>query len=357
MRILVLLASALLILLAGLWSGLVRLPVSVPHPGFTFASLHGAFMVAGFLGTVISIERAAALGGTLPWLVPLVNGIGGLLLIAGSVIHHSGMQLVAAVILLAGSVGLALLYIPVIRKQTTLFHVEMACGAIALVIGNLQWLASGSVLAAIPGWFGFLLLTITGERLELNRLMRPSRTGKLWHWITLALFMCSLLPLPAFHNSLQLLFALCLLSFALWLLRHDLARRTIRIPGLPRYTAICLISGYVWLGVAALIHLLLDVPMAGLRHDAYIHAFMLGFVISMIFGHAPIILPALTGRLISAVNWFYVPLAVLHGSLAMRIAGDLLGSEYFRQMGGVLGVMAILSLPPLLLRLSSSSSR
>ena len=57
-----LLALSILALLAGLWAGLLRLGWSLPpiQPGLYVA--HGPLMVCGFLGTLISIERAVALG-------------------------------------------------------------------------------------------------------------------------------------------------------------------------------------------------------------------------------------------------------------------------------------------------------
>jgi hypothetical protein len=43
----------------------------------------------------------------------------------------------------------------------------------------------------------------------------------------------------------------------------------------------------------------------------------------MIFGHAPIIFPALTGRAVRFSRFFYVYLFLLHLSLLLRQIGDL----------------------------------
>src|SRR5690554_3385934 len=48
-------------LLAALWAGLVRIGWNWPAAGLLPAGQHGAFMVSGFLGTLISLERAVAL--------------------------------------------------------------------------------------------------------------------------------------------------------------------------------------------------------------------------------------------------------------------------------------------------------
>ena len=53
------LAAGALAMAVGLWTGLVRLGVALPGAGLS--ELHGALMICGFLGTVISLERAVAL--------------------------------------------------------------------------------------------------------------------------------------------------------------------------------------------------------------------------------------------------------------------------------------------------------
>src|SRR5690606_17708518 len=61
-----------------------------------------------------------------------------------------------------------------------------------------------------------------------------------------------------------------------------------------------------------------------------------GFVFSMIFAHAPIILPAVSGRAVAYSPVFYSNLALLHASLVVRIAGDLLALPAVRGWGGSL---------------------
>jgi hypothetical protein len=74
-----------------------------------------------------------------------------------------------------------------------------------------------------------------------------------------------------------------------------------------------------------------------------IHALFLGFVISMVFGHAPVILPAVLGLPLPYRPWFYGHLVMLHAGLLIRIVlGDLLGLSVAWQLGGVLNVVAVL---------------
>jgi hypothetical protein len=132
------------------------------------------------------------------------------------------------------------------------------------------------------------------------------------------------------------------LAIALWLLRYDLARRSLRRAGLPRFMAVSLLSGYAWLAFAGAAALAAGLPAAGPLTDAVLHAFFLGFVVAMIFGHAPVIFPAVLGLPIPFSRRFYLHLGLLHAGLAVRIAGDLLGEAALRQTGGVANALALL---------------
>ena len=69
----------------------------------------------------------------------------------------------------------------------------------------------------------------------------------------------------------------------------------------------------------------------------------LGFILSMIFGHAPIILPAVTGLRITYSALLYGPLALLHISVASRVIGDLFEWIELRTASGLLTVVALMS--------------
>jgi hypothetical protein len=73
-----------------------------------------------------------------------------------------------------------------------------------------------------------------------------------------------------------------------------------------------------------------------------LHAIFIGFVISMIFGHAPIILPAILGVPISFKAAWYLPLLLLHVSLALRVLADYLSLVSLRMWGRLLSEVAIL---------------
>ena len=187
-----------------------------------------------------------------------------------------------------------------------------------------------------------LILTIAGERLEMSRLL-PSKAG------SEGLFLVSIGLLAAgARNSLTdedgaVLFGLGLLAVMLWLFRHDIARHTIRQQGQTRFFAVCMLLGYVWLGFAG-VALLARFPfLTAQGYDIALHAVLIGFVISMVFGHALVILPAVTHWRVAYTHWLYLPLALLHLSVLLRAAGGLAVWAGLRQLSGLITIAAILA--------------
>jgi hypothetical protein len=292
--------------------------------------------VCGFLGTLIGIERAVALGRPWTYLGPILTAVGSVALLVGV----SGPF--AAVTISLGSVGLLLMFGRIIRAQPALFTVTMGVGALAWLVGNVLWLSGWPVYEVATWWMGFLVLTIAGERLELSRFAQRSRTSESLFLIIIVTFWAGLTSGGMAADDGARLTGLALLALTAWLLRHDIARRTVRQSGLTRYVAVCLLSGYVWLGCGGMLALIAGRAVAGLQYDAFLHAIFLGFVFAMIFGHAPIILPAVAGVPVPFRSVFYSHLAVLHLSLLLRVGGDLVGSLACRQWGGLLNVVAVL---------------
>jgi hypothetical protein len=149
------------------------------------------------------------------------------------------------------------------------------------------------------------------------------------------------LSLAAYGPGIRIA-SLGVIALALWFGRYDIARRTIRRPGVTRYIAWNLLMGYVWLAVSGIIGLVYGTLVAGPVYDAWLHALFLGFAFSMIFAHALIILPALLKIALPFHRGFYLPPILMHISLIMRIAGDLLLQQTLRQWGGLLNAVSIL---------------
>jgi hypothetical protein len=73
-----------------------------------------------------------------------------------------------------------------------------------------------------------------------------------------------------------------------------------------------------------------------------LHIVFVGFVMSMIFGHALIIFPAIFQVQIAFIPAFYIHLVLLHLSLFIRVIGDLVALPTVRLCGGILNETAIL---------------
>jgi hypothetical protein len=219
----------------------------------------------------------------------------------------------------------------------------MLAGVLAWVAGNFLWMSGFPIFRIVYLWTAFLVLTIGGERLELSRVLRPSPGQlRLFSVIAAALSIGALLPLLDLHWGARLN-GLALLALSIWFLKNDLATRNIRHPNpLTRYIAICLFAGFLWLALGGVLFLRFGGLFAGPLYDATLHAIFVGFVISMIFGHAPIIFPAILGVPINYHSTFYVHLIVLHLSLIVRILGDLTNQFEVRRWGGFLNEIAIL---------------
>ncbi|MGH3394039.1 MAG: hypothetical protein ACRDPO_05050, partial [Streptosporangiaceae bacterium] len=66
-------------------------------------------------------------------------------------------------------------------------------------------------------------------------------------------------------------------------------------------------------------------------------------VMSMIFAHAPVIVPSVLGRPLPFRPVLYVPLVLLHASLVLRlVGGDWAGDTDAWQWGGSLNEVAVL---------------
>jgi len=333
---LLLLAVSMLALLAGLWAGLLRLGwgLSAIQPGLYVA--HGPLMVCGFLGTLISLERAVALGKGWSYAAPTLSGAGALALIVGI------PDPVGPFLITLGSLGLIANFIAILRRQTALFTITMALGAVAWFIGNCLWLAGIPIIEMFFWWTGFLVLTIVGERLELSRLTGLGEHNHLPFVASTGLFLTGLvIALPAPTLGLRLA-GLGMFAMALWLWRYDLARRTVKRQGLTRFIAVNLLAGYFWLGFGGLTWIWFGNDLTTFHYDVMLHSIFLGFVFSMIFAHAPMIFPAVLQRPLPYRRAFYVHSALLHLSLLLRICGDLWAAYAAYQWGGLLNAIALL---------------
>lgn len=328
---------AVLALLAALWAGLMRLGWQLPAPTPSLALAHGPLMISGFLGTLITLERAVALKQKWMYLPSLLAGLGGLFLFLIPTPPLGPFLLTLA------SLGGTAILIEIARREFALHTATMLLGALAWFTGNLLWLFGRQIFQVVLFWQAFLVLTIAGERLELSRVLRPPRIQQVLFCAVVLLLLAGTITAVFDMQAGARLSGAALLFLALWSLRNDVAWRNLRHPlPLTRYIAWCLALGLVWLGVGGALSLGFGAQAAGPRYDAVLHAVFVGFVFSMIFGHAPIIFPAILGVPIHFRSAFYLHLILLHVSLFSRTAADYANLPALRAWSGMLNAAAIL---------------
>ncbi|GAB2681294.1 hypothetical protein [Thalassiella azotivora] len=324
-------------LLAGLDAALVLLGLPAPVRSARLPEVHGVLLVLGFVGTLIALERAVAWGRARGYAAPALLGAGALALLSPL------PRPVGAWLLVAGAAALTLLYVPLWRRQPAAAVLVQVAGAVLGTGAAVLWAAGVPVPWLLPWLVGFLVLTIAGERVELSRVGVLAHGAEAQAVATAAAVVVAVPVGLLWPAAGYPLLGAALLALVGWLLRHDVARRTVRGAGLPRFTAVALLAGYGWLAAAGGAWLLLGRVLDGAGYDAVVHCVFLGFVLSMVMAHAPIILPAVLRRPLPYHAAMYAPLALLHGSLLLRVVvGDVRGVEWAWQVGGVLNIASVL---------------
>lgn len=322
---------AALSMLIGIVAGWLRLGWNVPIRIEQATALHGALMVGSFLGTLIAMERVAVLKNKWVWAVPLAF-VSSLPLL----LHVSVMAGYFA--LVAGSFGYLLVSIYNVKKYRLTGDTLLLIGALFQVLGHLALALTYSYAMAFAGWLAFFVLTIVGERLNLTRFLPVKKHDRweLFGW--LGLFIISL---GVYHTHYRFIVSISMAGIAQWLMRNDIARHNLNKKGSYRFLGVTLLSGYSWLLFTGLI--------AGFNngspwvYDAVLHAFFVGFVLTMIMAHAPIIFPSLLG--LSTKPYYpilYGWVGLLQLSILLRVMGDLSQHSALRQWGGLLNGLAFL---------------
>ncbi len=328
----ILLGFGVLALITGLCGAMWRLGWTLPH-GASLAAVHGPLMISGMFGTLISLERAVALGQRWAYAAPALAGIGSLALAAGAPVEYGAGAYVAAAAALAGASLLVTLHQPTLSTGATLL------GALAWLAGNVLWLAGSAASDAAGWWVTFLIVTIAGERMEFSRPMPQRRGGEALFLLALGLLIVGARNgIPTGNGAI--LFGIALLVTAIWFLWHDTARRNVRGTGQDRYMAACMLAGNAWIAVAGLV--LVARPSDGaFGYDVALHAVLMGFVLSTVFAHAPAILPALARIRVHHTPLLYGPLLLLHGSVALRVGSGIAGWDAGRKGSGLLTLAAL----------------
>ncbi|MBV6643349.1 MAG: hypothetical protein KI791_21695 [Cyclobacteriaceae bacterium] len=317
-------------LITGIFTGWFRLGFDLPVESVFLH--HGAIMTGSFLGTVILLERIVAMKKKWLFAFPLING-------SSVIFYFLNLKEIAFSCLIIGAFGLVFVFFLINLKHGDLPHRIMWIGATAWLIGNIHLFLFASYAHSILWWMAFLLLTIVGERLELSRFLPVSDAKKYALVGFLIIFLLSgVLP---FHLGGQYLTGASMVLISGWLVLYDMVRKSMKMPGVHRFSAITLLCGYVWLAIARLLYIL---NVTGeVTYDALIHSFFLGFIFSMIFAHAPIILPGVLGLNPRPYHpSLYLWVALFQVSLVVRVSGGLFSINGWKQWGGLVNGIVIL---------------
>jgi hypothetical protein len=330
-------ALAVAALLAGLWGGLARIGWSIPVAD-ALVLRHGGVMVVGFVGTVISVERAIAFGGAPTLLAPAASALAGLALLTGAPVEVAVALATIAALAYTATVGVLW------RRQPQSGSLLILLGGVCLVAAALAWALSGASPRVVPWWIAYLVCTVAGERLEMTRFQRIGRLNAAVGVLAYALLLAAPLIGAVDVRSGAIALGIALIAVAGWSVLRDPARRTIASPGLARFSAVGVLTAYGWLVVTGVLLLLGSALPGTLEYDAAVHAFFTGFVFSAIIAHEPIIAEAVSGLRFAFSNAMYAPLVLLGAGTAMRIASDAAMLLDRRRDAGLLQALAIVLL-------------
>ncbi len=325
-------------LLGGVDAGLVLLGAPAPVSDTRLGDIHGPLMVLGFLGTLIALERASALRSLWGYAAPALLGLGGLGLLAPV------PRTLGQVLLLDGAVLLLVVLVALWGRRRDDTVLVEALGAVLAALAVLLWVRVEDGVV-VPLLAGFVVLTITAERVELARLHLAGGAGRTLAQLSVLVAAAALSTVLAPAGGSRA-FGVVLVVLVAWLGPRDVAVRLVHGTGLPRFAATSMLMGYVWLGFAGSAWVVLGATTTTARgHDLVVHAVFLGFAMSMVLAHAPVILPAVLRRAVPYRPLFWMPLALLHVSLTVRVAGDVSGVHPLTVAGGVGTAIALLGVP------------
>ena len=338
-------------LLAGLDAALLRLGARVPVGGAALAALYAPVMLVGFLGAVIALERAVAVGEAWALLAPAGGASGCLALVAG--VPEPAGQVLAFL----GALVLCAIYVRLHRRAASISVDIGAMGAIALTGGDLLWLRGAAVEACVPLWLLFPVLALVGARLEPAPDSSGAVPGTLVQEAVRAVSAAALLGacLLGVTGGARLLIGLALLALAAVMIRDDAARRAVRATGAARLAAAWALAGHLWLAVAGLVWSLGPLDAASGAgsgtYDILVRAIVLGYALSMIMARLVARVEARSPTTALAAHrglphrrTMWPSWALLHAGLALWAVSQARGASALQRAGGVISVVAVLVL-------------
>jgi hypothetical protein len=266
------------------------------------------------------------------------------------------------IIITMGSFGFLALCMAGLQIRINFFNSMIALGSVFWLSGTIIWWVDWPVFNIYLWWMGFVLFTMVGQRLELAYRVHLKPRPFALLGIALAFVLLGQLLMmvgrqigPDVNMSVHVdgiqdhrlilgmrLAGIGMAGTALWLLRYDASWSLIWNGGMAGYIAVCLISSYAWLGISGLFSILFAGLVSGVRYDALIHSFFVGFVLFAIFGHTPGLLLSSLGIRFTRMKSFYVHVVILHLALLTRTGADVLHHRLLQKWGGMLNAVAIL---------------
>ena len=345
-----------LALVSAIWGGLYRIGWHVNPLAGELPGIHGPLVVCGFLGAVFALDRALVLKKLWGDVVPVFILVGSFLLFVRPV-----SQLCPAIIFV-GSLGFTAMCFEVNLRQPNLYNRMIFLGSLLWLAGIGMWFLRWPVYNVYLWWLGFVLFTMVGQRLELARRVRLTQPPPQLLATAICIVFLGQIALAVGHlRGSDALMDIVLDSIfdprttwgmriagtgiattAAWLLVYDAAWSLLKSKGNARFSAVCLISSYGWLAVSGVISVLHAGIVSGPPYDALIHSFFIGFVWFIIFGHGPILAFSSMKMRAPPMASLYLPVAVLHVSLVMRVAGDMSRNAGLVKNGGLLNAIGLL---------------
>jgi nitrite reductase (NO-forming) len=372
---LVLLFLAAVGAIIGLNSALIRASIPAIVSRAPLGDGHGVFMIFGFLGGAIGLERAVAFQAGSPsrpkwgFLAPAFAGVGSLLMIFEALPFVSRETSFAPLRFLANNpqalpgiawtlsmATLTGIYLGVWRRQQSVAVLIQLLGAFVGVCGIALWARGVDAQIIAPWWMGYLVLTIVGERIELARVAFIAHNIE---WLiffscvafSVALGLCLLNPAAGYPALGVSLGAMLLLAIT-----HDTARKTYRLRGVTGFMGTCMLVGYAWALLAAAVWIFSPTGFEGYWRDMAIHALAIGFTMSMVAAHASMIIPSITRRPMTYRPVLWVGWAVMQLGLAVRLLGTTRDATLLWQWGDGISVVGMLAMMVTVAALNISTS-
>jgi hypothetical protein len=340
---------SILFMVVGLLDGVFRLMARENIKTSIFARLYGfhpLLVVFGFIGVILMTERVASFTTlesisarhktALSLMVPFTV-LGTLLVTSGISISSILLSYLGVLFLLLGST-LFVLTLKLLSSMSTMkssFRFMILSG-IDLWISELLSVKFG---ISYPVGYDMLLLSfpvifIIGERIELSRYVSRGysenrfKTSLALFIVSVGLFVSSL-PFSKVEYRYALVAAGIILMAIGTVSVYATERRNLNILSrsampLLKYVSLHTRIAYAWLFLGLVLSLIYLLSFGSVdTHDVFIHSIAVGFVLTMILAHGPIIMPTVIGRRLKTERFSPVPLLLLTAGNALRVGGGI----------------------------------